>query len=263
MLRDSGLAAGAVRKSPGGQRDTISSQEPRAGSTVNRGSSVALTLGQGTARVRVPDVVGMTVSGARDTLRRLRLVAGVGAGARDTAIVASQDPDPQGLVEAGASVQLTTQLTTTPTPPPVDSPSLDTTGGPVGTGITITDPDSSRPWWPPPIWSVVAVAGALALLGGGLAMRAKGVRGRTPPADPKPVPAPRPTPATPIPLTPQPSPKAPQLQYAVRMDGLQASAGGGGRSLALPGLQFRAADGLTRFACDAAGPIIKTRRNDD
>ncbi len=88
---------------------TVVATVPEPGSAAHPGDAVALTVTSGPASVRVPDVVGLTVSAARDRLA----AAGLRLGALDqrfegkAGTVLAQRPAPGELVTKESGVNLT------------------------------------------------------------------------------------------------------------------------------------------------------------
>ncbi len=209
---------------------------------------------------KVPNITGLQIGRARERLKMVQLVLGKvdTAGPVQIDTITGQDPLPDSSAPEHSAVDV--QVGQPPGLVPVPG-FVDVTGSSGSAVITPPLTTNPRPGlqWPPPPWSIVAATGALLLVGGGLAVRARAA-GDRPPTDLKR----RLTPSAPVPAVSHMAPAPnPELQYKVRMDGPQPSANGGPRSLALPGLQLRMANGVTRFSCDAVGSIIQTRKIDD
>jgi hypothetical protein len=115
-LRVAGIDTAESDARPG----TVIAQEPPAGAVIQRGSSARVTVAVvPPARVdsaRVPNVVTLTLTDARDTLAARGLYASVLPQAQDSAtwLVAGQNPPPDAAVPAGTAVRLQLQP---PAPP--------------------------------------------------------------------------------------------------------------------------------------------------
>ncbi len=104
---------------PAPHRNTVTGQEPPAGDTLEAGASVTLwySTGLGAAYSAIPDIVGMDIEQARDSLLALQLRAIV-IGAPDSladpnapdTLVLRQSPGPGTQVRAGSEVRLHTWL---------------------------------------------------------------------------------------------------------------------------------------------------------
>lgn len=112
LLEDSGLTVGAEQRQFNDDiaEGTILDQDPRAGTKVDRGSSVDIVLSGGTQTVRVPNVEGLDEQSARERL----LDAGLTPAVKDTCKtqerndkVLKQDPAPNTEVKEGSTVTLT------------------------------------------------------------------------------------------------------------------------------------------------------------
>ena len=112
----------------------VLSQEPKSGTRLKEGSSVALTASKGAKAVTVPDVVGTTSSEATATLRAADLKANLVRvpSDRPSGTVVAQNPVGGKQAKSGATVRLniaqaaeetTTQPSTTTVPPATTSPS--------------------------------------------------------------------------------------------------------------------------------------------
>ncbi len=79
-LKNAGLVVGEVSTRPGGRKDVVASQDPRAGTRVARGSAVSLVVWAGgagaVARASVPNVVGKSLAQAQATAKAAGLVVG-------------------------------------------------------------------------------------------------------------------------------------------------------------------------------------------
>jgi beta-lactam-binding protein with PASTA domain len=123
-LASSGLQSSISRVASRRPRDRVLRQEPPAGTTVERGGSVVLTVSRGLGGVRVPRVTGLTEAAATARLDRLGFKVSVSRiqSSRTRGIVISQDPPPRTRVPRGSVVGInvsrgpaTTTTTTTST----------------------------------------------------------------------------------------------------------------------------------------------------
>jgi len=111
-LRNAGLNVGTVTEVNGTRQNIVMSQSPGAGTRVNAGSSVDLTVARrqaATNTVTVPSVTGQTRGSAEAEIRRAGLVVGNISyvdGDRDDVVV-SQSPGAGGRVARGSAVALT------------------------------------------------------------------------------------------------------------------------------------------------------------
>jgi len=92
IITAAGLAAHAAGDNPAGNKGSVTSQDPAAGSTVSKGSSVTLTYtvpasASGTGNVAVPNVVGRT---DLDTAEQIITAAGLKATASAASVAASK-----------------------------------------------------------------------------------------------------------------------------------------------------------------------------
>lgn len=118
-IRDAGLEP-SVSSGEAADPHVVDSQDPAAGTKVAPGSTVTLTLRAPTSTgVTVPDLSGLSESGARQKLEDLGLTLVVGSGSSGS--VSDQDPSAGTVVERGSSVTVT--LTPGPAPSPSPSPS--------------------------------------------------------------------------------------------------------------------------------------------
>jgi hypothetical protein len=118
-LADVGLMLGKVT----GGMGTVIGQVPVAGTAVKPGDSVAIELSVLVVQVRVPNLIGRTVTEAEALLKPngLKLL-----GATRNGRIATQDPESGTPVERGSSVRVTLRPIVTrpsPTPSPTPSPS--------------------------------------------------------------------------------------------------------------------------------------------
>jgi serine/threonine-protein kinase len=78
-LRDAGLTVGTVTKVNNGTAaiGTVTSTSPKSGTAVDSGTAVNLEISTGPAKVKVPDVVGVTRLTALAALRGAGLAVGL------------------------------------------------------------------------------------------------------------------------------------------------------------------------------------------
>jgi eukaryotic-like serine/threonine-protein kinase len=127
-LTEAGFKADVTQAFSDKKAGIVVSQEPQAGSNLNEGSAVALTVSKGGKPVTVPDVVGTTSSEATTTLQNAGLKVNVVAVPSDqpSGTVVAQNPAAGKQAQAGGTVRLNVakapgQTTTQPaatTPPP-------------------------------------------------------------------------------------------------------------------------------------------------
>jgi hypothetical protein len=97
----------AVRRQPGGQAaGTVLAQTPKAGTPLEAGATVTLTISAGVA-VAIPELVGMTGPDAIVALNRAGLLLGAITGDEGRGRVTAQSPAPGQRVPVGTSVALT------------------------------------------------------------------------------------------------------------------------------------------------------------
>ena len=107
-LRGAGLHAttnSAFSQKPAG---TVIAEKPPAGSTLNRGASVVLTVSKGPARVTVPDVTGLPRAKAEQKIRAAGLTPNtVAVPSTETAgTVVRQTPSGGSSAAKGSTVRL-------------------------------------------------------------------------------------------------------------------------------------------------------------
>lgn len=111
-LKTLGLGLGQVVKVPSDSvpPDLVVSTIPPAGSTVARGSSVSLSVSDGSRQVVVPTLIGRTLERAKASLGELGLAPGqvrhVYSENYDTGVVTRQNPAPGAKAIRGATVDL-------------------------------------------------------------------------------------------------------------------------------------------------------------
>lgn len=107
-LTDSGFKADVTKAFSDKKAGTVVSQEPKGGTNLKEGSTVALTISQGSKPVTVPDVVGTTSSEATATLRDAGLQVNVVAVPSDepSGTVIAQSPAAGQEAKSGAAVRL-------------------------------------------------------------------------------------------------------------------------------------------------------------
>lgn len=109
------LNAGSLALNPQVQRaessiddkDKVIGQSPQADSKIDAGSQVTITLGKGPEQVRVPDVVGQSISVAQPNLTEgagLKVVVRKVSSSRPAGEVLSTDPVGGSMVEKGSTI---------------------------------------------------------------------------------------------------------------------------------------------------------------
>jgi beta-lactam-binding protein with PASTA domain/tRNA A-37 threonylcarbamoyl transferase component Bud32 len=139
----------AIVPSPEIPARTVIDQEPAAGATVPPGSTVTADISAGPNAIAVPDLVGMSVDDARNTLLQAGLALGtVGyAAVTDTSpgMIIGQDPAAQTQVPQGTAVNIVvSQVPASPSPQAsaTPSPAVSATATvimPNVTGMTLVD----------------------------------------------------------------------------------------------------------------------------
>ena len=127
-LEAAGFEVSAQNTDSDSPEGEVVGQDPAAGTSVDKGSRVTITVSRGPQEVDVPDVVGLDRAGARSALR------GAGLGVE---VVERQSPEPKGTVlsqspSGGTSVPAGTTVTITvaipedeETPPDAEEPGGD------------------------------------------------------------------------------------------------------------------------------------------
>jgi serine/threonine-protein kinase len=137
-LRAAGLAFSVVNETNNAARGTVLSASPPSGSSVDQGSSVALTVSSGPSNVQVPSVAGQTQAQAGQTLGSFGLNLGNVSSEASTQYAANQvirsNPPAGTSVAPGSAVDI---VVSTGAPPPT------TTTPPATTTTTTTSPSSS------------------------------------------------------------------------------------------------------------------------
>jgi hypothetical protein len=103
-----GLLADVVNQPSDQSIDTVVAQDPSAGTEVERGSTVTITISEGE---EMPNVVGMTALNAKAQLTQLGLEVAVELTdcGQNQGTVCQQDPEPGSSVTAGETATLTIQ----------------------------------------------------------------------------------------------------------------------------------------------------------
>lgn len=120
ILRDEGLEVERVEAASEEPEETVTNQNPIAGTEVEPGHVVTLTVSTGPGQVEVPDLSGMTEAQARTALARVHLTYGdvteVDDTEEDKGIVVGQDPDPRAMVdpESAVNVEISSGMVTVP-----------------------------------------------------------------------------------------------------------------------------------------------------
>jgi len=111
-LRDAGLTVGTVTKVSNGTAaiGTVTSSSPKSGTAVDPGTAVNLEISAGPAKLKVPDVVGLTRLTAQAALRGAGLTVGSVRTTHSDYIpadgVSSTDPEVNALVDPESKVNL-------------------------------------------------------------------------------------------------------------------------------------------------------------
>lgn len=132
-LRAAGLSVTTQQVSSNEAAGTVVSQNPGGGSTVPRGSNVTINVSQGQNEVRVPEVIGLTVSQAADRLNAQGLQLGNVTNESSSTVpngqIISSNPSSGVLVPANSTVSVVVSTG----PPTPTSTSSTTTSVPMGT----------------------------------------------------------------------------------------------------------------------------------
>ncbi len=107
VLKDIGLVP-KVRSQPSGEANgNVISQEPMAGNSLKKGSTVTIVVSSGADLVQIPTLVGMDVNAASEVVQKAGLVSEIAIVANSQArgIVVNTDPK-QGSVARGSKVIL-------------------------------------------------------------------------------------------------------------------------------------------------------------
>jgi eukaryotic-like serine/threonine-protein kinase len=123
---------------------TIVAQDPPPGATVDRGSTVRITVAAGQQVTSVPDLRGRTERDALDALAAANLTAGTATEAFDPVIpagsVVSQDPRAHLQVAVGTPVSYVLSKGPEPTPTPTPTPAPTATPTPAPTPTPTPEP---------------------------------------------------------------------------------------------------------------------------
>ena len=116
-LRTNGLAASTVSVASSKPSGTVLSQNPKAGASVSKGSTVAIRVSRGSTTV--PNVIGQDQSGARAVLRGAGLVAAIFAvpNTQPKGTVVAQHPAAGSKVARGSKVRINVSTGSTTTTP--------------------------------------------------------------------------------------------------------------------------------------------------
>jgi len=109
ILQNAGLSDGVIYLPNGAPSGTVIRESPPAGSRVNRGSKVMLTVSSGPGTTTVPLVVGDTLPLAKAALQAARLKLGrviYQASGQPAGQVIASSPSPDSTVAVGSSVAL-------------------------------------------------------------------------------------------------------------------------------------------------------------
>jgi eukaryotic-like serine/threonine-protein kinase len=118
-LNDAGLTAQTKPVFSGQPVNTVTKQNPKAGTEVDKGSTVVLNVSQGVQTVPVPDVTFQDQESAQAELEDAGLVVNAQQVESDEeqGLVVAQDPDPDTEVDVGSTVTISVSQG----PPPVVS----------------------------------------------------------------------------------------------------------------------------------------------
>ena len=109
-LEAMGLKAQVSQANNDAAKGTVFDQNPTAGSPVDKGSTVAISVSSGPGKVEVPDVTGFTESSARSTIEDHGLKVGSVTKVDDSSVAAgkviSTDPAGGSSVDSGSTVNL-------------------------------------------------------------------------------------------------------------------------------------------------------------
>jgi eukaryotic-like serine/threonine-protein kinase len=135
QLEDAGFSVSVQSTFSTAPKNEVIAQSPTAGTQVNKGSQVTLTVSKGQEKVAVPDVVGMDVKAARAKLRsagfKVTTVKQPTAGGQNT--VTAQTPAGGSKADKGSEVTIT-----------VASPdNSGGTGAPPGSGLSNQPPGAT------------------------------------------------------------------------------------------------------------------------
>ena len=105
-----GLKVQATQANNDAPKGTVFDQNPPAGSMVDKGSTVAISVSSGPGQVQVPDVTGFTEDSAKQTIQDQGLKVGNVTKVDDSSVTAgkviSTDPAPGTSVNSGSTVNL-------------------------------------------------------------------------------------------------------------------------------------------------------------
>jgi serine/threonine-protein kinase len=109
QLEEAGFSVSVSRTFSDAPKNEVVTQSPAAGTEVDKGSQVTITVSKGQEQVAIPDVVGMDVKSARAALRgagfKVTTVKEPTPGGQNT--VTSQTPDAGSKADKGSEVTIT------------------------------------------------------------------------------------------------------------------------------------------------------------
>ena len=112
LIQDAGLQVGTMDSAydPSVEAGHVSSQSPKGGNKVDKGTKVNLVVSQGTEEIEVPDLTGKTLSEAQNELAKLGFAVGSTteetSDTVDSGKVCGQDPKAGKSAKKGSSVNL-------------------------------------------------------------------------------------------------------------------------------------------------------------
>jgi hypothetical protein len=108
-LEDAGLKVERKDEASSEQADTVVGQDPDAGTSVEKGTTVTLSVSAGQDEVAVPDVTGQTEADARSQLEafKVEVTPLLVNGPSDDGVVLGQTPAGETMAAPGATVTLT------------------------------------------------------------------------------------------------------------------------------------------------------------
>ncbi|HEX7492129.1 MAG TPA: protein kinase [Candidatus Limnocylindrales bacterium] len=134
--------------------NTIVSQNPLAGTTINVGDTIIVTIVTGPGTVIVPDVTGKTENDARTAITTAGLTPGNRSDQYDPVVpagqVVTQDPHSGTLAQYGSTVNYVVSKGPEPTPSPTPSPSPSPSPTPIPTPLPTPVPTPTPPPTTPP-----------------------------------------------------------------------------------------------------------------
>ena len=106
-LTNAGLKVSVQYEESSEKAGKVISMSPKNGNSVDKGSTIALTVGKAPSKVSVPNVVGMTYSDAADKLKANGFYAALNSGSSSSGIVTAQSDT---SATKGDTIYLTTKV---------------------------------------------------------------------------------------------------------------------------------------------------------